>query len=306
MRHKTIKLAFAHTDHYLEELVKNNQHASDEDFDTELLITENTTVLKPDGTVLLKLIPRAIALDYVTAAFQAFADVNLHDSSDSLRPAVKHSANPGSEGVLGFIEGIHRNNFCRATQFTYTHLKEFETSLPFVRSASEQFKRHMPDRFAAQLEACEKSHPDYIIPGTNFSTVTINRDTTVAYHTDKGDLHEGMGVIAATWAVVGADGWVVVTDNPYSGGLIVFPKYRVAVRVQAGDVLLCDVHEVHGVTPISAPVGTWARMSFVFYFREKIVGCAGLEEEAESLSRKDTKKYRKHATNADEVDEGQD
>ena len=35
------------------------------------------------------------------------------------------------------------------------------------------------------------------------------------------------------------------------GGCLVFPKYRIAVDIRSQDVLLCDVHEYHGNSPIT-------------------------------------------------------
>lgn len=291
MKHKIIRLTAAQSDEYIDNLAAKNIQLTDGDYDPELLITEYCTVLKPNGDPLLKFIPRSVSLDYATIAFNEFEGVDLDDSKSSARPAVANSANPGSEGVLGFMDPVHRFNFCRSTALTYERLKEFQASLPFIRSTAELIKQHMPERYAIQLAACVACHPDYIIPGTPYSTLTLNRDTAVTCHTDRGDYKPGIGVLAATWAARERSKWKVVTENPCKGGVLVFPKYRVAVSLRTQDLLLCDVHEAHGVTFIEGTPGTWARLSFVFYLREKMYKCAGLAEEIARVSEKDTHKY---------------
>jgi hypothetical protein len=152
-----------------------------------------------------------------------------------------------------------------------------------IRSAGDLFAEHMPEHYAAQLAPCTEAKQDYVIPSTPFMTVTINRD----------DLKAGFGVIAATWAAKVADQWKVVPENPADGGYLVFPKYRVAVKVRTQDLLLCDVHECHGVTQITGIPGEWARLSFVFYCRERIIACHSPDNEIKRTSITDTRKYLK-------------
>jgi hypothetical protein len=85
-------------------------------------------------------------------------------------------------------------------------------------------------------------------------------------------------------------------DPPVEGGTLVFPRYGVGVRARTGDLLLCDVHEVHGVTAITGEPGTWARLSSVFYMRERIAKCGTRQQEAEKEKRRDTERNRKLAT----------
>jgi hypothetical protein len=75
----------------------------------------------------------------------------------------------------------------------------------------------------------------------------------MAVHKDKGNLKEGYSVMT------------VLRSGDYSGGLLVFPKYRVAVDLHDGDCLICDNGEAHGNTAI---VGEerWERISIVCYF----------------------------------------
>jgi hypothetical protein len=110
-----------------------------------------------------------------------------------------------------------------------------------------------------------------VIPGTPFTTLTINNCVSGGFHTDAGDFEPGFGVIA------------VLRRGSYRGCLLGFPAYGVAADLQDGDVLLFDPHEVHGNTPYEGCVGEegkdWERISVVFYYRKKMVDCLSPQEE---------------------------
>jgi hypothetical protein len=55
---------------------------------------------------------------------------------------------------------------------------------------------------------------------------------------------------------------MTVLGSGFTGGLLVFPRYRVAVEVRSRDLLIFDGHEHHGNTPLS---GTGTRLSVVAY-----------------------------------------
>ena len=92
---------------------------------------------------------------------------------------------------------------------------------------------------------------EWIIPGTVFSTITVNRNL---FHRPQrpSDLREGFGVLS------------VIHAGQYSGGYLVFPKYEVAVDLCSRDVLLADVHEFHGNTLIVGTPGDYERIYGVF------------------------------------------
>jgi len=285
---KTIQLAHTQDEGYIEQLVERCIQPDQEDYD--LLVEDTATVLRPNGEVLFKLLRTAIPLEYVEAAWEAFHD-KLDPKTQSYRKAIANSANEGSEGVLGYMDRVHRLNYCRTTALAKDHLEEYKAAIPMIRAVGDIFAKHMPERYAAQHEFCQTVRPEYLIPETPFSTVTLNRDVSAVYHTDKGDLKAGFGIIAATWARKIEGGWEVVTENSAEGGLLVFPKCRVAVKIRTGDVLLCDVHEVHGVTQIVGEPGSWARLSSVYYCREHMNVCGAPSDEIERVSVADTEKY---------------
>jgi hypothetical protein len=64
----------------------------------------------------------------------------------------------------------------------------------------------------------------------------------------------------------------VIRSGDYSGGLLVFPRYRAAVDLHNGDVLICDNLETHGNTGIVSD--DFERLSIVAYFNESNLSAA--------------------------------
>ena len=89
----------------------------------------------------------------------------------------------------------------------------------------------------------------------------------------------------------------------FEGCDLVFPRYRAAVRYREGDVLLANVHEVHGNTPLrnvdgSVPEGGREpeRLVCVFYFQEKMEQCERtVEKELELINRYERGQSKKKA-----------
>ena len=138
------------------------------------------------------------------------------------------------------------------------------------------FQQALPRRYAAQEAAARATHPAYVIPGTPFTTLTVNNTIASAYHYDKGDYAPGFGCI------------LVLRRGAYSGGELVLPAYRVGADLQDRDLLLFDVHELHGNLPLvgeGPPMlpeqGGYERISVVFYFRANMVECLPPEQELE-------------------------
>jgi hypothetical protein len=114
------------------------------------------------------------------------------------------------------------------------------------------------------MEAVRRTHPDWVIPGTAFTTLTVNHNWRTAMHKDDGDLQEGFGVLTAM--------------GEWDGCHLIFPKYRVAVDMEECGVLLADVHETHCNSPFIGDE-EHDRMSVVFYYRTGMPACLSAQEE---------------------------
>lgn len=93
--------------------------------------------------------------------------------------------------------------------------------------------------------------PGYTIPGTIFSTLTVNRTALFRAHEDGSNLPGGLACLAAF--------------GDFAGGDLCFPRFGVSCPVEPGDLLICDSsQEQHGnIGPLSGQ-----RISIVAYMRD--------------------------------------
>lgn len=139
--------------------------------------------------------------------------------------------------------------------------------VPMAKHVAELFERELPDRFAKQMEIVHRTPSEYVIDGTPFTTLTVNRNIAGRIHKDAGDYKEGFGVIS------------VLRRGSYSGGTLVFPEYRCGVDLGHGDVALFNAHDWHGVIDFRDTSEDFERISVVYYYRAKMVECLPAREE---------------------------
>ena len=177
-------------------------------------------------------------------------------------------ATPVFSGVAGYYDRYPRIPYCRATSYTAYQMDKFARGIPFIEELSQAFNDLMPVRFSNQKTAIEKIDRDYRIGDSAYTTLTINKNFRTAVHTDAGDLESGFGNLTA------------LSENGWEGGFLCFPEFRVAVDIRPGDMLLMDVHELHGNTPITGVGDKPAdRISLVAYFRENMLNCSAKKYE---------------------------
>lgn len=262
-----------------------------------LLLQEDAEVYKPDGSLLLQFHKRTLPTNVCTRAFAELRQVRLYLGGTSNRGTASgkdpytgksgrlsvrkdgavsktHRAHTDTmSGIIGYYDRYIRIPYCRQTAFNLTHPDKFAKCLPLIRAVDRVFKAGAPDRYAVQKAAVERTHPDFTIHGTAFSTITVNYNWQTAVHTDVGDFQPGFGVLT------------VLQGGDYDGGFLVFPAYGVGCDIRTGDVLLADVHEYHGNTPLVGR-GAFIRLSLVFYFRANMEKCGSAAEELERAKRR--------------------
>jgi len=279
-----------------------------------VLLQEDAAVYKPDGTLLFKLVKGVVPLPLCRTAWEnlreaAVATENrgaaagevewstggmaggpvlldgkpvmaVPGSKKRFRRVLKDGSLSGTSvtasaqsGIVGYFDRYPRIPYCRLTAYAMNYPERFAAAQPFFRALDAVFAREVPDRYRAQQEAISRTHPDFTIHGTVFTTVTVNRNFRTAVHKDDGDLKAGFGLMT------------VLEAGRYEGGYLVFPAFRVAADVRTGDVLLSDVHEYHGNTPLKGRPGHWERISCVLYYRERMMECGSAAEELERVKR---------------------
>lgn len=249
-------------------------------------------VLKPNGDLLAIYLPRAIPAGLRDESYGTLHELRkIQTNNRGLASGMERFGQPGkrtatapiSSAIVGAFDPVGPYQYCRLTAFTRDEGEKYSGLFPLFRNIASHFATYVPDRFKVQLREAEQSQPEWVVPGTPFTTITVNNTYPTGVHVDKGDLNDGFSCIAT-----------LRRGGAYTGGVLTFPKFRVGVDMQDGDVLLMDAHEAHGNTHlyclacragddhpmrgICEEHGT-ERISVVTYFRTKIKNCGTLEEE---------------------------
>lgn len=177
--------------------------------------------------------------------------------------------NQSTSNIIGYFDKRDRNLGtnappCRTTAFTSQQFDKYKKVIPLIKSIDTQFKKLIPDRYRKQYKRARETS-SFSIPGTSFSTVTINYNWRTALHKDAGDYRDGYGNL------------VVLEEGKYEGGETGFPQYGVCVDVRQGDFLAMDVHEWHCNTKLKAITKDYTRLSMVAYLRENMIRCKNLK-----------------------------
>jgi hypothetical protein len=235
------------------------------------LIVADADVYKPNGQPLLKFRKAVLSAHNCRLAFPALIraatpSLTRGDAAGKgevkIRRSGKRSLWRETEPVLSGLIGAYDKPACRTTRFTADQVKYWFSVLPLIREVDRVFRATMPDRHAAQMLAVKRTPPQFIIADTSFTTVTVNRNWRTLVHRDAGDLKEGFGVMS------------VLDAGKYTGGYLIFPRYEVAVDMRCQDVLMADVHELHGNSPLVGKEGEYERIACVFYYRSRMAKCA--------------------------------
>ena len=192
--------------------------------------------------------------------------------------SMTETAFPVLSGIGGYYGRYPRIPYCRTTSYTAVDVSRWEKCMNYINKTDQFFKELLPNRHAIQKRVCDTIDPELRIGDTAFTTVTINNNFRTACHRDAGDLKEGFGNLSCT----GKGEW--------DGGYTILPEYRVGAKLNPGDVLIMDVHQIHGNTPIREKgsgreavftgnkhnkdkMVDFERISLVCYLRENMTQC---------------------------------
>lgn len=179
-----------------------------------------------------------------------------------------------TDGAVGFLDrmiGGGQVYPCRLTYYDGALPEELALMSKLCAAVADVFRQsYVTDKWETQFTKAANTPLAWLIRSdkgiTPFTTITCNKSFRTAAHIDDGDLKEGFGVMCCLGDFEGCD--------------LVFPRYRTAVRYREGDVLLANVHQVHGNTPLLTPEGKEPlagrepeRLVCVFYYRQKMDQC---------------------------------
>lgn len=298
---KTIRIEPSMTEEESDEL--SGTKLGDDAFD--VLITGDTAVHDAEtGDLILRYIPSVISNDLCRQGYAALKDAakpttnrgyaggqvtkntvgkegtqvgptGYREKKKDGTVSNTHRANSVESGIVGYFDRNPRHPYCRQTAYTMQNPKQFMQAMPFIERVNDVFRQEAPTRYQAQLEIAERTVSDFVIPGTVFTTITVNHNWQTAVHKDAGDYEPGMGVMTC------------LRSGNWEGCYLCLPRWRVACDMRTGGVLLADVHQWHGNTPIEAPVAErYERLSMVFYYREYMSYCGTAEQELDRAKRR--------------------
>lgn len=101
-------------------------------------------------------------------------------------------------------------------------------------------KRPWPEEFNPLLEQMAEIHRKEVEEFRPYTHVTVNHNRHIKTHRDQSNLDGSLAAIA------------VIEGQGYK---LVFPEFDYAVEASAGDLILANVHELHGNLP-SGPATT--------------------------------------------------
>lgn len=245
----------------------------------------NVTILKPDGSLLVAYRPGAMSEHTARArpSLRRAASVNTNrgyaggsDQDKVRKPQVRADGTVSKttiaqravqSGTIGNMDRGARTPYCRVTSWSRDFPEHHARAMPLVQRLDEVFREAAPEAWERQRRVCEATAGTWVLPGTVFTTVSINRNFRTAAHKGKGDYAPGAGVIGA------------LRQGEYTGGYLWWPRYGVGADLHDGDVVVCDVHEVHANTEIRGAPGSYERMSVVAFYRAGMKFCGTAQDE---------------------------
>jgi len=167
-------------------------------------------------------------------------------------------ANSVLSGIAGWYDRYPRIPWGRATSYTEQNPDKFAKSYPYLQKLASAFEEMLPWRYNNQKRAADKVDPKFLVPGTPFSTITVNRNFRTAAHYDPANMDDGFANIC-----------VFSNSDNYRGAYLVFPEIGYAVNIRPGDLLFVNnMAGLHGNTELILDDPNAERISIIAFFHE--------------------------------------
>lgn len=255
----------------------------------DYLIDYDCDVVGPSGEYLGSLIKNKISSEVLKQSWGILKDYNPVTKNRGVASGEPHKYNKRSDGsesatteslevssgVIGFMDRYERFPYCRKCAFNDHNPDKFQYLLPLFKEVSDLHKQRDPVGWGLTNKWASATNPDFVIPGTPYTTVTVNKNFRTAAHLDAQNLKE------ATCAML------LMRQGQFSGGYVVFPEWRFAMKMDTGDVCIFrNMKDFHGNTRIIPISPDYQRCTLVFYYREGMINCGSVDEELEFIRNK--------------------
>lgn len=243
--------------------------------DVSEVIDEPIKIFGPDGNIEVMILRNAVSDTNLRTAWYYLRDYNPSTSNRGTASGVSklrkridgsvsktHIGETVNSGVLGFYDRYPRIPYCRKCAWNQQNPEKFAAMLPLFAEVSEVFRQNWEEKWKLQNEVVAKTHTDFVIPGTVFTTVTVNKNYRTAAHRDPRNLKDSISTM------------LVIHDGKIDGGELILPELDVALRFRNGDLVWFENQKrIHGNAPVTRYGSKAQRCSMVFYYREKMTEC---------------------------------
>lgn len=251
--------------------------------DVSKVVDESCEIFGPDGKRAAMLVRNCVSQENLRTAWFHLKDYNPSTSNRGTASGLTalrkrrdgtlsktHIGKTVNSGVMGFYDRYPRIPFCRKCAFNQQHPEKFASMLPLFRDVSNMFYSFWPEKWAVNKTHIDKTHADFVIPETVFTTVTVNKNYQTACHRDPRNLENSISTM------------LVIHDGRIEGGELILPEYDVALRFRSGDLVWFEnTKMLHANAPIVKLSSTAQRCSLVFYYRKDMCKCGSHAEELE-------------------------
>lgn len=262
------------------------------DAEFPILLRGAAKVFKPDGSLLCVYVPKAIPEEILATSYGILHELRKYETTnrglasgtkryERYKGSPRTESKPVASSIVGSFDKGASRVYCRLTAFTGRETEKFAGLFPMFKAIGDVFRQYVPDRYSVQVSYAARTKAEWVVPGTPFTTITVNNSYPTGVHTDRGDLDAGFSNVS------------VLRRGNYSGGILGFPRFGVGVDLHHGDTILMDAHEYHGNTRMYCSEGGTThplelpcvdnhgveRISTVCYYRTKMEECGTLEEE---------------------------
>jgi hypothetical protein len=255
----------------------------------DTLIEQDCDAYDTGGNLLFRFRKFALPIRIVQLGYESFKDsIELTEgrgiASGSSHKRIRSDGSVSNitvgnkvfSGNVGYMDAGAMIHYCRKTAFAKKYFEKFTEGIPFIKEVDKLYKELCPAHWEKQNAIARGTNRNYVIEDTTFTTVTVNRNFQTAVHKDAGDYPEGFGNLC------------VYTRGQYEGSYFCLPEYRIAINLQATDMLFVDVHKWHGNTPFKNCSEDFLRIAFVMYYREFMLTCKQPTEELFNIKMKET------------------
>lgn len=188
---------------------------------------------------------------------------------DNIYSNRRQSGVPSQSRTFGFMPRmpVQQRDYCYACTLHREYPESKEVLFKYAEKFTQLLGEHYPDQRALSQMAVNTVKPEWVMPGSVFTSGIINQDNPLQYHYDAGNFEDTYSVMA-------------VFKDQVAGGHLILPEYNLKLACQDGSIVMFDGQsELHGVSPIRKMTQDAYRFSIVYYSLERMCKCGTPNEE---------------------------